>query len=293
MSRADTLRRLLAQGPIVVAPGAYDGLTARLVEKSGFPAVYLTGAGVSYSTLGQPDLGLVSFSEMVERASCVAQAVSIPVIADGDTGYGGPLNVIRAVREYERAGVAAIQLEDQVFPKRCGHLARKALISREEMCGKLEAACWARVNPATLVIGRTDARAVEGLEAAIARAKAYAKAGAELIFVEAPASPEELKRIAAEVPAPCMANMVEGGKTPLCSAAELQAMHYRLVIFPNLIIRVMTKASLEALAELHATGTSAHLLGRMLSFSELTDFLGLSELQDLADRFTPRDKDTA
>lgn len=291
MSRAQTLRHLLAQGPIVVVPGAYDGLTARLVEKSGFPAVYLTGAGVSYSTLGQPDLGLVSFTEMIERVSRVAQAVLVPVVADADTGYGGPLNVIRTVREYERAGVAAIQLEDQVLPKRCGHMARKALIPTEEMCGKLEAASWARMDPATLIIGRTDARGVEGLGAAIERAKAYAEAGAELIFVEAPESLEELRRVAHEVAAPCMANMVEGGKTPLVSTADLQAMGYRLVIFPNLLTRVMAKSALEALAELRSAGTSSRLLATMLSFSELNALLGLSDLLDIADRFGPKGED--
>lgn len=290
---AETLRTLLAREGILIAPGAYDALTARLVEQAGFPAVYLTGAGVSYSTLAKPDLGLVCFAEMVERAACLAQAVCIPIIADGDTGYGGALNVIRAVREYERAGVAAIQLEDQALPKRCGHMARKALISAAEMCGKLEAACWARTDPATLIIGRTDARGVEGLGAALARATAYVKAGAEMIFVEAPESPEELRRIAAEVPVPCMANMVEGGKTPLCSAAELEVMGYRLVIYPNLLTRVMARAARDALVELRARGSSSGLLGGMLSFSELNAFLGLPELQTLADRFTPTEAEGA
>lgn len=286
MSRAQTLRRLLAEGSIVVAPGAYDGLTARLVEASGFPAVYLTGGGVSYSALGQPDLGLVSFTEMLERAARVTQAVSLPVIADADTGYGGPLNVIRTVREYERAGVAALQLEDQALPKRCGHLARKTLVSVEEMCGKVEAACWARRDPDTIIIARTDARGVEGQEAAIARAKRYAEAGAELIFVEAPETLEELARIGRAFPSACVANMVEGGTTPLLSASELQALGFRVVIVPNLLTRVMARAALEALAELRATGSSAGLLPRMLAFPELNAFLGLKELLDLADRFT-------
>lgn len=272
-----------------MAPGAYDGLTARLVEKSGFPAVYLTGAGISYSALGQPDLGLVCFAEMLDRAARVARAVRIPVIADADTGYGGPLNVIRTVQEYERAGVAAIQLEDQALPKRCGHLARKSLIAPEEMCGKIEAACWARANPDTLIIGRTDARSVEGLDAALERARRYAAAGAELIFVEAPESLDELAQIAREFPGTAMANMVEGGKTPLLPAAELRELGFRLVIFPNLVTRVMAKAALEALHTLKRAGTSAELGPRMLSFSELNRFLGLEELLDLADRFTPKD----
>lgn len=269
-----------------MAPGAYDGLTARLVEHAGFPAVYLTGAGVSYSALGQPDLGLVSFAEMAERAGRVAQAVSIPVIADADTGYGGPLNVIRTVREYEQAGVAAIQLEDQALPKRCGHLARKSLVSAEEMCGKIEAACWARTNPDTVIIGRTDARDVEGLDAALDRARRYAAAGAEVVLVEAPESADELARIAREFPGAAMANLVEGGKTPLLPVAQLQALGFRLVIFPNLLTRVMAKAALEALAALKLSGSSVELAARMLSFSELNRLLGLEDLLDLADRFS-------
>ena len=269
-----------------MAPGAYDGLTARLVEHADFPAVYLTGAGVSYSALGQPDLGLVSFAEMAERAARVVQAVGIPVIADADTGYGGPLNVIRTVREYERAGVAAIQLEDQALTKRSGHLAGKSLVSAEEMCGKIEAACWARANPDTVIIGRTDARDVEGLEAALDRARRYAAAGAELVFVEAPQSADELARIAREFPGAAMANLVEGGKTPLLLVARLQALGFRLVIFPNLLTRVMAKAALEALAALKLSGSSAELASRMLSFTELNRLLRLEDLLDLADRFS-------
>lgn len=288
-SRARRLRELLAAGPIVVAPGAHDGLTARMAERSGFSAVYATGGGISYSMLGQPDLGLVSFAEMLERVREVAAAVSLPVIADADTGYGGPLNVIRTVQAYERAGASAIQLEDQVFPKRCGHMARKALIPAEEMAAKLEAACWARTDPDTVIIGRTDARSVEGLDAALERARRYAAAGADLLFVEAPASVEELGRVARELPAPVMANMVEGGATPLTPAADLERLGYGLVIFPNLVTRVMAKAGLDALATLKREGTSVALLSRMLAFPELNAFLGLAELGDLAERFTPKD----
>lgn len=288
-TRARRFRELLAARPIVVAPGAYDGLTARMVERSGFPAVYATGGGISYSMLGQPDLGLVSFAEMLERVREVASAVSLPVIADADTGYGGSLNVIRTVQAYERAGVSAIQLEDQVFPKRCGHMARKALIPAGEMAAKLEAACWARTDPDTVIIGRTDARSVEGLDAALERARRYAAAGADLLFVEAPASAEELARIARELPPPAMANMVEGGTTPLAPVAELERLGYRLVIFPNLVTRVMAKAGLDALALLRRDGTSTPLLARMLPFPELNAFLGLAELDDLAERFAPKD----
>lgn len=288
-SRSRRLRALLASGPIVVAPGAYDGLTARLVERSGFPAVYATGAGISYSVLGQPDLGLVSFAETLDRVGQVARAVSVPVIADADTGYGGPLNVIRTVREYERAGVSAVQLEDQAFPKRCGHLAHKELVPAEEMAGKIEAACWARTDPDTLIIARTDARSVEGPDAAIERARRYAAAGADLLFVEAPESRDELARLARELPGPCMANMVEGGKTPLTPAADLERLGYRLVIFPNLVTRIVAKSALDGLAALRREGDSAGLLGRMLSFAELNGFLGLDALNDLAERFTKGD----
>jgi 2-methylisocitrate lyase-like PEP mutase family enzyme len=287
-SRARRLRDLLAGPAPVVAPGAYDALTSRLVERAGFPAVYVTGAGISYSTLGRPDLGLVSFAEMLERVGQAARAVSVPVIADADTGYGGPLNVIRTVQAYEAAGVSAVQIEDQGWPKRCGHLAQKTLVPAEEMAAKVEAACWARRDPGTLVIARTDARSVEGLDAALARAQRYAAAGAELIFVESPESVEELARVAREVPAPVMANMVEGGRTPLTDAGTLGRLGYRLVIFPNLLTRVMARAGLDALAVLGREGSSAGLLDRLLSFPELNAFLGLDELNDIADRFQTR-----
>lgn len=285
-SRSRRLRDLLSGPTPVVAPGAYDALTARLVERAGFPAVYVTGAGISYSTLAQPDLGLVSFAEMLERVSQVARAVGVPVVADADTGYGGPLNVIRTVQAYEAAGVSAIQIEDQAWPKRCGHLARKALIPADEMVAKVEAACWARRDPETLVIARTDARSVDGLDAAIERSRRYARAGAEVVFVESPESAEELARIAREVPAPVMANMVEGGRTPLLDAATLGRLGYRLVIFPNLLTRVMVRAALDALAVLGREGSSASLLDRLMPFPELNAFLGLHELNDVADRFT-------
>ena len=279
---------MLASAATVVAPGAYDGLTARMIERGGFAAVYVTGAGIAYSSLGQPDVGLVSFGEMVERVKQVAQAVTIPVIADADTGYGGPLNVVRTVQAYERAGASAVQLEDQVWPKRCGHMASKTVVPVEEMAAKIEAACWARTDPETLIIARTDARATEGLDGALARARRYAAAGADLLFVEAPQSADELARVPRELAAPCMANMVEGGRTPLLAAAELGQLGYRLVIFPNLLTRVMVRAALDALVVLRREGSSASLLDRLMSFADLNAFLGLEELNDLADRFTPK-----
>lgn len=287
-SRSRRLREMLASPATIVAPGAYDALTARMIELSGFPAVYVTGAGIAYSTLGQPDLGLVSFAEMLERVRQVADAVAVPVVADADTGYGGPLNVVRTVRAYERAGASAVQLEDQAWPKRCGHLAGKAVVSTDEMVARIEAACWARTDPDTLIVARTDARSVEGLDAALERARRYAAAGADVLFVEAPQSREELACVPREVPVPCLANMVEGGRTPLLSAGELSALGYRVVIFPNLLARVMVRAALDALVVLRRDGSSQPLLDRLMPFAELNRFLGLDDLNDLADRFAPK-----
>lgn len=281
-----TLRHLLErQGQIVVAPGAYDAFTARLVEVSGFEAVYMSGASVSYTSLARPDIGLLSASEMAARAAQLAGATTLPVIADGDTGYGNALNVIRTVQEYERAGVAAIQLEDQDLPKKCGHLAGKTLISQAEMVGKIEAAVYARRDADFVLIARTDALAVEGLEAALARAQAYADAGADVIFVEAPGSVEEMQAINRAIQKPTLANMVEKGRTPLLTAAELQALGYRLVIFPGALTRFFARAGLDFLAKLKKEGSTASQLNRMLGFDELNALLGLPEIQQLDRQF--------
>lgn len=281
-----TLRHLLErQGQITVAPGAYDAFTARLVEVSGFEAVYMSGASVSYTSLARPDIGLLSASEMAARAAQLAGATTLPVIADGDTGYGNALNVIRTVQEYERAGVAAIQLEDQDLPKKCGHLASKSLISQTEMVGKIEAASYARRDPDFVLIARTDALAVEGLDAALARAQAYAAAGADVIFVEAPGSVEEMQAINQAIQKPTLANMVEKGRTPLLTAAELQALGYRLVIFPGALTRFFARAGLDFLAKLKNEGSTASQLDRMLGFDELNALLGLPEIQELDRQF--------
>ncbi len=280
------LRRLLArEGQITIAPGAYDAFTARLVEVSGFEAVYMTGAGVSYTSLARPDVGLLSVTEMAGRAAQIAGATSLPVIADGDTGYGNALNVIRTVQEYERAGVAAIQLEDQDLPKKCGHMAGKELISKAEMVGKIEAAVYARRDPDFGLIARTDAIAVEGLAAALDRAQAYAAAGADVIFVEAPGSLEEMRAINRAIQKPTLANMVEKGKTPLMTAAELAELGYRLVIFPGALTRFFARAGLDFLAQLKAEGTTVNQLDKMLGFDELNTLLGLPEIQELDQRF--------
>jgi len=223
MTSLEKLDRLMKREGIIVAPGCYDALTAKLIEKSGFEALYMTGAGVSMSTLGIPDVGLTTLSEMLTRVSQISQAVSIPLIADGDTGYGNPLNVYRTVREYERAGAAAIHIEDQVMPKKCGHELGRKLVPVEEMKQKIQAALDARKSSQFRIIARTDARTEYGLEEALSRAKAYEEAGAEMIFVEAPQTVDEMKEIHRAINAPTLSNMVEGGKTPLLSAPELEA----------------------------------------------------------------------
>jgi len=287
MTPARRLRDLLDRKDILIAPGAYDALTAKLIQKAGFDAVYMTGAGIAYSSLGKPDIGLLTLNEMVERAARLVEAVEVPVIADADTGYGNAINVIRTVREFERAGVAAIQLEDQALPKRCGHLRGKELISLEEMVGKLRAAAWARTDPALVILARTDARAVLGIEEALRRAKAYAEAGADVLFVEAPESVDEMKMITASLDRPCLANMVEGGRTPLSSAEELQQLGYKLVIFPGMLARFIAKQVADFLHGVRREGTSKPFLNRMLSFDELNALVGIREFRDLESRFLP------
>ena len=284
--RPTTRLRELLRGPsIVQAPGAFNALAARLVERAGFPAVYLTGAGVSYTQLARPDIGLLTATEMAIQVERMAQAVGIPVIADMDTGYGNFLNVMRTVRDYERAGVAGFHLEDQVLPKRCGHLAGKELVPVEEKVGKLKAALDARTDPDLVVIARTDARSVEGFEAALERAHRYVEAGADVIFLESPTDDDELRRAAAELPVPCLANMVEGGRTPIHSAAELEAMGYRIVIWPNALTRFFAHQAAEFLAVLRRDGTADAYRDRMHDFAELNALLGLDEIRALEARY--------
>jgi 2-methylisocitrate lyase-like PEP mutase family enzyme len=214
MSGASQLRRLLAGDQLIVAPGVYDGISAALVGKLGFSAAYMTGAGVSASALGLPDIGLLTLTEMAERASVIASLLDVPLIADADTGYGSPINVVRTVHEYERAGVAAIQLEDQVFPKRCGHLAGKDVVDGERFAQSVAAAAEARRDPDTVILARTDALAIHGVDEAIRRAGLYTDAGADVIFIEAPTTVEQIEQIAAEVDAPLLLNVVPGGRTP-------------------------------------------------------------------------------
>jgi 2-methylisocitrate lyase-like PEP mutase family enzyme len=264
------LRELLAGPDLFLAPGAFDGVSARLVEAAGFGALYITGSGVSMSALGAPDVGALSFGEILDRVRRICDVVSIPVIADGDTGYGGPLNVIRTVREFERAGVSAIQIEDQEWPKKCGHEPGRRIVPVAEMCARIRAAVEARRDPDFVVIARTDSRAGEGLDAAIARARAYRAEGADVIFVESPQSEAELETVGQAFPGvPLLANMVEGGRTPILPAARLQALGYRLAIYPNALTRLFAKAGLEMLASLKETGSSNAMAPRMLSHGEL------------------------
>lgn len=272
-------RELLQRPGILIAPGAYDALSARLIERAGFEVVYLTGSGASASLLGDPDLGLLTLTEMAGQAARLCAATRLPVVADADTGYGGLLNVRRTVQEYERAGVAALHLEDQVFPKRCGHFEGKAVVSCDEMVARIRAARAARTDPNLLIIARTDARAVEGLEAALERARAYEAAGADLLFVEAPRSVDELRRIGRSFRVPLVANMVEGGATPLLPAAELEALGFKLVLYANALLRSAARAMQELLAYLHARGTTLGAEDRMIGFQERNEITRLAALQ--------------
>jgi 2-methylisocitrate lyase-like PEP mutase family enzyme len=251
MTNASQLRMLLRGEAMVIAPGAYDGLTAKLVAQAGFPAVYMTGAGTSVSQ-GYPDFGLLTMSEMVENAWRIVRSVDVPVIADADTGYGSELNVFRTVQEYEARGVAAIHIEDQVSPKKCGHLDDKEIVPREEYVAKIRAAVAARHDRDFIIIARTDARAVAGLDEAIARVNAALTAGADMAFVEAPQTMEELVAVPKRVTGPCLLNVVRGGKTPEIDLRHAQELGYRLAIVPGLLLKAVIGACDEALAELKA-----------------------------------------
>ncbi len=275
-----TLKARLQQGRILMAPGVYDGLTAALAEQAGFEALYLSGAAVAYTRLGRPDIGLTTMSEMADTMALIRDRVDLPVIIDADTGFGNALNAQRTMRAYERAGANALQVEDQTYPKRCGHLADKTLISKAEMVGKIAAMCDARASDETLVIARTDAVAVEGLDRAIERAEAYLAAGADVLFIEAPRSGEELARAAAHFRGrvPMLANMVEGGDTPLTSAADLEDLGFSIVIFPGGIVRALARTAQDYYASLHAHGTNAPFAGRMFDFGGLNGVIGTAAM---------------
>jgi 2-methylisocitrate lyase-like PEP mutase family enzyme len=270
-----SLRERLARPSILIAPGVYDPLTALIAEQAGFEALYVSGAAIAYTRLGRPDIGLVSMSEVVETLGLIRDRVAVPLVVDADTGYGNALNVGRTVRLLERAGANAIQLEDQDFPKRCGHLDDKVLIPGPEMIGKIKAALDARHSEETLMIARTDAIGVEGFERAIARAVSYQNAGADILFVEAPKTRSELQRIPPAIDGvPLMANMVEGGKTPPLAAADLETIGFSLVIFPGGIVRALARTANEFYSSLATHGSSEPFLDRMYDFAGLNEVIG-------------------
>jgi 2-methylisocitrate lyase-like PEP mutase family enzyme len=283
------LRQRLAEKPILVAPGIFDALTGLVAQQAGAEAVYLSGASIAYTRFGRPDIGLVGMSEVVDTVALIRDRIDIPLIVDADTGFGNALNVQRTVRALERAGASALQLEDQTLPKRCGHLAGKMLVSAGEMRGKIRAALDARASDRTLIIARTDAIAVEGIEAALDRAESYAEAGADMLFVEAPQSREQIGAIMARLngKAPLMANMVEGGKTPLMAADELQALGYSMVIFPGGAVRALAATAQRYYASLLATGSNAAMGEAMFDFDGLNRLIGTAEMLAEGRKYDP------
>lgn len=283
MSRRKKLKQLISSKEILVIPGAYDALSAKLVEASGFHAVYMTGYGQSASKLGEPDVGLMTMSEMVERAKDMVMAVHVPVIADGDTGFGGVVNVVRTVREYERVGVAGIQLEDQVIPKKCGHMLGRQVVPVEEMLAKIEAAKATRTDPDFVIIARTDARTVHGIDEAIRRAKLFEEAGADVVFVESVESVAEMRMVNEAVNIPSIANMVEGGRTPYLTAQELEDVGYQMVVYPVATLYAAAQAVNRAVSCLKQDGNMQKIFDRgdMMDFADFNKLVGLERIQML------------
>lgn len=281
------LRDLLASPTPLVAPGAYDALSARLVEQAGFDVVYMTGFGTTASLLGRPDVGLLGGAEMAAHAARLVQAVDVPLIADADTGYGNAVNVVHTVRAYEQAGVGGLHLEDQVLPKKCGHMSGKAVIGAAEMVGKIEAALAARRDPDLVLIARTDAAAVHGLDEAIARGRAFAEAGADVLFVEAPTSEDAIVRVAEELGevAPLVFNWAEGGRTPPISLERIGELGFALVLYPIATLLAATAAVRGVLATIATEGSPLAAMETLPSFTEFTDLIGLAEVQQLEQRF--------
>ena len=284
MTPRQRMRRLIARTGYTMAPGAYDTLTARLVEQAGFEAVYLTGGGYSRAN-GYPDLGLLTLSENVRFIGLTVEAVDIPVIADADTGYGNAINVLRTVREYEKSGVAAFHIEDQVSPKKCGHYEGKEVIGIAEMVGKIHAAVDTRQDPDLVIIARSDARAVEGLQAAIDRVNAYLEAGADVGFVEAPQNVEELRIVGHNVQGPALVNVFEGGKTPMLPASELEAMGFRLGIYPSQTHRAAIRAAQRVLAALKEDGDTRRIETELATFQEREDAVGTDRWRALEEKY--------
>jgi 2-methylisocitrate lyase-like PEP mutase family enzyme len=292
MSHALKLRSLLASNETVIAPGIFDGLTGLLAEKAGFNCGYIGGASISYSKLGRSDVGLTTSTEVADTISKIRERIDIPFVVDADTGFGNALNTKRTVRMFERAGASGIQIEDQTNPKRCGHLDGKTLIDSKEMVGKIKAALDARLDQNTLIIGRTDAIAVEGFEAALERAEYYLSAGAEMLFIEAPRSLDQMRIIGNQFSSrvPLLANMVEGGKTPVSSAQKLGEIGFKFVIFPGAMIRTMAFAGQRLLSTIKENGTTKELKGQMLNFNELNELIGTDELLKEASQYDSQTK---
>ncbi len=289
MRTSTTLREMLAGPDIIVLPGAYDALSARLAQEVGFDALFTTGFGLAASVLGVPDIGLLTQSEMMDRVRHIVRSVTVPVVADMDTGYGNPINVIRTVRECVALGAGGIILEDQEWPKKCGHFEGKRVIPAEEQVEKLRAAVYARGYDDLVIIGRTDARQPLGLDEAIRRGKLYHEAGADVVFVEAPRTVEELKAVAAAIPGvPLFANMIEGGKTPLLTSQELQELGYKLVVYPLSGLFSAVSAIRDTFAALHDQKTTAARQNAMVSFSEFEEIIGAHDYHELEQRFSVR-----
>jgi carboxyvinyl-carboxyphosphonate phosphorylmutase len=279
------LRLLLEEDKLIVAPGAHNGISARIIEKVGFKAVYATGYGASASQLSQPDVGLMTMTEMVVHMNNLVEAVSIPVIADADTGYGNVINTVRTVRQFEKAGVAAIQLEDQVMPKRCGHMLGREIVARDEMVGKIKAGVDARTDEDLVIIARTDARTKYGIEEAIRRGLAYAEAGADVIFIESPETIEEMKLINRSIEKPTLANVVERGRSPQLPAGELEKIGYKIAIFPITGLLAETQALFEVFGRLRETGSTNTVLENLYDFEGFNLLMGIEKVREMEERY--------
>lgn len=278
------LRQLLKRKKLIVAPGAYDALTAKLIEGTGFEALYMTGYGTAASMLGLPDIGLLTMTEMLSNVRAIADAVEIPLIADADTGYGNAINVIRTVREYEKAGAAALHIEDQVWPKRCGHMAGKQVIPKEDMSAKIRAATENRSSADFLIIARTDALAVEGWESTIERARAYIEAGADILFIEAPETEEQMERIPKLFEAPCLINIAP--RTPLLSVKRLEQMGYAIAIYPGICLAATIRANMEELRRMKESGEPPDFGDFLASFLEFNQFIGVAHYNEIEQKYS-------
>ena len=283
MNATGKLKEFLSQKKLIVAPGAYDALTAKLIEGAGFDCVYMTGFGTAAATLGLPDIGLLTMTEMLQNARAIADAVDIPLIADADTGYGNPINVVRTVREYEKAGAAAIHIEDQVWPKRCGHMSGKKVIPKNDMAAKIRAAVDSRISGDFLIIARCDALAVEGWDATIERGHVYVQAGADIIFIEAPETIEQMQQIPKLFDVPCLLNI--SPRTPLLPIKELEEMGYAIAIFPGLCLATTLQANIEALQNFRETGRAPEFGDFLTSFMQFNEFIGVPKYNDLEEKY--------